>query len=123
MNWLKRRPGSRRAPAGLEWMTWRSLPMLALAGLRVPASVWVTLKAVFLEANDPAAAETARWVERTGYALLGYVVLHFSLLAAIAIGCIVVMVMKGPGYEADPYPLLDAERPAPGRRSEHGLDG
>jgi len=104
-------------------MTWRSLPMLALAGLLVPASVWVTLKAVFPEANDPAAAETARWVERTGYALLGYVGLHFSLLAAIAIGCIVVMVMKGPVYEADPYPLVDAERPAPGRRSEHGLDG
>jgi len=123
MNWLKRRPGSRRAPAGLEWLLWRSLPALALAGLLVPASVWVILRAIFPEANDPVAAETARWVERSGYALLGYVILHFSLLATITIGCIVVIVMKGPGYEADPYPLVDAERPATGRRSEHGLDG
>lgn len=122
MNWLKKVPGSQRAPAGWEWPLWRSLPAAALAGLVVPALVWVGLRILIPEGEDPAAAETARWVERAGYALIGYVVLHFTLLSTVAIGCIVVMVMKGPGYEADPYPLIDAECPSTRGRSDHGLD-
>ena len=32
------------------------------------------------------------------------VVLHWSLMLTLAIGCVIVMLMKGPAYVADAYP-------------------
>ena len=37
----------------------------------------------------------------------------FTAVVTIAIGCIVVMIMKGPAYVADGYDLNAADRPAP----------
>jgi len=42
------------------------------------------------------------------YGLLGWLLLHWSLWIAVATGCFVVRVMKGPAYVADAYPLPDA---------------
>jgi hypothetical protein len=30
----------------------------------------------------------------------------------VAIGCVVVMIMKGPQYTSDSYPVQDADRPS-----------
>ena len=44
------------------------------------------------------------------YQLIGLVLLHWTLVLAAAIGCAIVIVMKGPAFVADPYP-------PPGRES------
>jgi hypothetical protein len=36
----------------------------------------------------------------------------WTAVLTIAIGCFVVVVMKGPAYVADRYPLQDADEPA-----------
>ena len=38
------------------------------------------------------------------YSRIGLVVLHWTRVLTVALGCIVVMVMKGPGFVAGAYP-------------------
>jgi hypothetical protein len=37
------------------------------------------------------------------------------MVLTVAIGAFIVMVMKGPAYVADAYPLEDADQPSPGQ--------
>jgi hypothetical protein len=37
--------------------------------------------------------------------MFGVVVLHWTLVLTLALGCFIVRVMKGPAYVADAYPL------------------
>jgi len=46
------------------------------------------------------------------YVAAGAVVLHWTLVLTLAIGCAIVMLMKGPAYVADPYELNDSDRPS-----------
>lgn len=39
------------------------------------------------------------------------IVLHWTVVLTVAIVALIVMVMKGPAYVADAYPLSDAEYP------------
>lgn len=41
--------------------------------------------------------------------------LEWALVLTAAIGCAIVILMKGPIYTADSYPTPDADRPAPSR--------
>ncbi len=101
MNWFNRLPGQQRAPAGLEWHLWRRLPAILAWGTALPG-----LPAIALWSTAPALTATAadRDAQTLLYALTGVVLLHWTLVLTLAIGCVVVMVMKGPAYVADPYP-------------------
>ena len=99
--WLIRLPGHRPAPAGLEWSLWKRLPAILFLGTVLPALMglwwwWIT--------PDPPSAHEQRELLWGTYSLVGVVVFHWTLVLTVAIGCIVVMVMKGPAYVADPYP-------------------
>lgn len=39
------------------------------------------------------------------------VVLHWTVMFTLAIGCFIVVVMKGHAYVADAYPLVDRDYP------------
>jgi hypothetical protein len=41
----------------------------------------------------------------------------------VAIGCVVVAIMKGPAYVADPYPVAHANRPQIDKRTGPGAPG
>ncbi|MDP2064535.1 MAG: hypothetical protein Q8K38_01000 [Burkholderiaceae bacterium] len=107
MDWLRRVPGSRREPPGLEWKLWRKLPVILLLGTVLPVLVAV---AVHLWVDTDAAPALARQVLLTDYIVAAVVVLHWTTVLTVAIGCVVVMIMKGPAYEADPYPVPGPER-------------
>ena len=36
VNWLQRLPGFTRSASGLEWVLWKKLPWIALAGTALP---------------------------------------------------------------------------------------
>lgn len=109
MDWLRRVPGSRREAAGLEWKLWRKLPLILLLGTVLPLLVAVGVH-VGVDTNETPAL--ARQVLLTDYIVAAVVVLHWATVLTVAIGCVVVMIMKGPAYEADPYPVPG---PAPDR--------
>jgi hypothetical protein len=101
MSMLRKLPGFHRSPAGLEWQVWRRLPAILAWGTLLPLSgvlaLWCASPADGNAAHDPA---LDLWI----YQLLGLVVLHWTLVFTLAIGCGIVMLMKGPAYAADTYP-------------------
>lgn len=57
---------------------------------------------------DPTASITT--ADIIGLSILG---LTFSSVTVLAIGAVIVLIMKGPAYFADSYPLQDADHPDP----------
>jgi hypothetical protein len=41
------------------------------------------------------------------------VILHWTVVLTVGIGAFIVMVMKGPAYVADAYPLVESDHPLP----------
>ena len=102
MNWLEKLPGFQRARPGLEWAIWKRLPAVLFWGLAIPlAGVmllgWPRSEQASLDAADAEA-------ELLMYQLIGLMVLHATVVLTVAVGCGIVMLMKGPAYVADPYP-------------------
>lgn len=107
--WLRKDLRSPRTPPGLEWRLWRRLPQVALAGTVVPLAALV-LAHLWL-GGDSASAERARQLQLADYVVIGLIGLHWILLITVAIGCVIVMIMKGPRYSADSYPVPHRDRP------------
>lgn len=108
MNWLKKLSPTRREASGLEWTLWRKLPLIFLAGTALPLLV---LGLVHLLADPQASAQQARWLQMADYVVGGMVVFHWSMVLTVGIGCVIVMVMKGPGYVADGYRVSHSDKP------------
>lgn len=108
MNWLEKLPQSSRSESGLEWRLWRRLPLIALAGTVLPL---LALGLVHLLADPNGSAADARWLQMVDYMVGGLLVFHWSMVATVGIGCVIVMVMKGPAYVADGYPVSHSDQP------------
>lgn len=107
MTLLRKLPGTRRAPAGLEWAVLRRLPMATVVGTVLPVAVGV---AVTLFADGDAAG--AKLVTTAWIAVASALVLHWTVMFTMALACAVVWIAKGPAYVADAYELIDSDRPA-----------
>ena len=101
---FNRLPGHVRTPAGLERRVLRRLPRVLVVG-----TVLLALPA--LAARLLSGAGSLTMVDIYSLSLI---VLHWTVVFTVGIGAFIVMVMKGPAYVADAYPLSDAERPAAG---------
>lgn len=108
MDWLKRLPGSRRENPGLEWRILRKLPQAALIGTLLSALYAVSAR--FFDNGLPP-AELLKVVQSADIVAVAAVVLHWTVIFTVAIGCGIVIVMKGHAYVADAYPLQDRETP------------
>ena len=110
MELFKKLPGYRRAQSGFEWVLFKRLPWIALVGtilaVAVPAVAWLALH----DTVDPLSDHVFM---RLVYIMVGAVVVHWAAVVTLAIGCVIIMVMKGPAYVADAYPLGDRDTPAP----------
>jgi hypothetical protein len=106
--WLNRLPGYERSAPGLEWALWKKLPLLLAIGTLLPLAVallwWMAADTVPTPAQD-----RDFWLVM--YRLIAVVALHWTFVATVAIGCVIVMVMKGPAFVADPYPPVGRDDP------------
>jgi hypothetical protein len=109
MNWLKKLPNTVRSASGLEWRLWRKLPLILVAGSALPVLVALVLHGLADQSNG---AEL-RWLQTMDYVVAGVVVFHWTAVFTVAIGCVVVMLMKGPGYVADGMELSHRDKPRP----------
>jgi len=103
-----RKISNRREPAGLERVILRKLPLWCLGGTVVPGLVallnhWLPV--------DGLAAEAAKRQFIVDALCYGTVFTVWTAVFTVAIGCYVVVVMKGPHYAADSYPVEHANRP------------
>lgn len=111
MNWFNKLPNSVRYASGLEWKLWRKLPLIFLVGTALPVAVLGVMHWMSEEDNP---AELRR-LQLADYIVTGVVIFHWTLVFTAAFGCIVVMLMKGPGYVADALEVSHSDRP----RAEH----
>jgi hypothetical protein len=103
MSLFNKLPGFRRSQPGWEQRIWQRLPAILLWGTLLPLGL-----AGLNRALAPAAAESgvdASALLLWDYTMFGVVVLHWTLVLTLALGCFIVRVMKGPAYVADAYPL------------------
>jgi len=102
MNLFNRLPGFPRTPAGKERVVLRQLPKVFLLGtllLAVPS----------LLARLIASPEDALAVMTTDIYVIGLIILHWTIVFTVGIAAFIIMMMKGPAYVADAYPLQEAE--------------
>jgi hypothetical protein len=95
-------------PAGLEWRILKMLPMVMAAGVFVPLFLSVVVRLFPLIIPE---ADVSRL--QIGIDILS-ISIFFTVLSGVitvAIGCITIVLMKGPAYIADAYELDDADRP------------
>jgi len=82
------------------------LPLFLAAGTAIPLFC-------YLIANlfPPPDITAEKYVTGVGIAAVATALTAWTAAFTTAIGCLVVMIMKGPAYVADSYPLSDAEEP------------
>jgi hypothetical protein len=116
MNAFNRLPGFTRTPPGKERKVFRALPVILLVGTLVLA-----LPSLFVRFFpwDGSETEVATRIMSFDIYVISLVVLHWTVVLTVGIAAFIVMVMKGPAYVADPYPLNEAETPdAPLKRGK-----
>lgn len=97
MDFFKKLPNSARYPIGIEWPLLKKIPLIFLIG-----TVLISLPAVNIYINS---AEISADQYRVMYVCLGLWFSFTFFVGVIAIGCVLIMLMKGPGYVADAYEL------------------
>jgi hypothetical protein len=120
MNWLKKLPQTQTSASGLEWKLWRKLPLITLVGTLVP---FAALLGVHVLSSAQTAPADARWLQTLDYMVIGAVIFHWTVVATLAIGCVIIMVMKGPGYVADGYNLPHSDLPRATMQTEREAAG
>jgi len=108
VNWLNRLPGYQRTPYGFELRLLRKLPGLTLAGTLLPVLAALLARLYFAEGS---AAEIERQVQTFDYVMLGFAAVVWVTALTVAIGCIIVWLMKGPAYVADGYDVVHSDQP------------
>jgi hypothetical protein len=106
MKLFQKLPGTRREPPGLERLIMARLPLFLAAGTAIPLFCYF-IAHLFQPTDIPA----EKYVTGVGIAAIAATLTAWTAAFTIAIGCLVVMIMKGPAYVADRYPLSDAEEP------------
>ena len=107
---FKKLPGFQKSPAGLERQILRRLPRVLWIGTLLAALGAGLMRLLPWSGTE---AEVATRITTVDIYLISLVILHWTAVFTVAIGAFIVMVMKGPAYVADAYPLPDAEYPAP----------
>ena len=110
MKLLRKLPNSVREVPGLEWAILKKLPLTLLLGTILP--LVISLANQFIP-PEGTATQIAKHINFVDIISIATVITVWTAVFTVAIGCFVVVVMKGPGYVADAYELVDAERPRP----------
>jgi len=106
MQLFQKLPGSRREPPGLERWIMAKLPLFLAAGTAIPLLCYL-----IADLFPPSDLNPEKYATGVGIAAIAAALTAWTAAFTIAIGCLIVMIMKGPAYVADRYPLIDAEEP------------
>jgi hypothetical protein len=102
MNFFNRLPGFTQTPSGKERLVLRRLPWILLFGTFLLALPSLASRLIFDQEDSLAISTTDIYV-------ISLIILHWTVVLTVGIAAFVVMVMKGPAYVADAYPMQDAD--------------
>ena len=97
MDWF-RKLHDHKSPPGLEMKIWRKLPLALLASFVIPAGLALGTR---LSPPEGSAYEIARTTASVDIFAIAFLLTAVTAVITVGIGCIVVMIMKGPAYVAD----------------------
>lgn len=98
----------RRVPPGRELQILKSLPRVALAGSLAIAALSVLVRVLPPQPD----IDVAKHIQTVDIFAIATGITFLTAVFTVAIGCVVVHVMKGPAYVADAYPVEHADEPA-----------
>ena len=108
MNFFTKLPGFTKSPPGLEREVLRLLPKILILG-----TLFLGFPSLLARFYPWDGSETlvAMRITSIDIYMISAVILHWSIVCTVAIAAFIVMVMKGPAYVADAYPLVDSDTP------------
>lgn len=112
MNWLTRIHG-RKTPPGLEVQILRKLPRITLLGTLTILALPVIVRLW----PGQAGIDSAKHIKSVDIFAIATEITLITAVVTVAIGCVVVHIMKGPAYVADSFPVSHADRPKRPRAS------
>lgn len=97
----------RKTPSGLEIEILRWLPRVTLIGSLIPVALSVLVRIM------PAAPgiDAAKHIKSVDIFAIATGITFLTAVFTVAIGAVIVHIMKGPAYAADAYPVSHADRP------------
>jgi hypothetical protein len=113
MNWLRKIEG-RQTPSGAEVRILKMLPRITLVGTLLVLATPVLVRVL---PPDPA-TDVAKQLRSVDIFAIAAEISLITLVVTVAIGCVIVHIMKGPAYAADSMPVEHADRPKPHRRRD-----
>lgn len=117
MGAFNRLPGYRPSPPGFERSFLRRVPALLFGGSLLAGVAMIAFR--IWPPADPL-GDGARMIDLRDAQLLTLLAFYWFIVLVMALAAFIVIVMKGPAYVADAYPLSDAERPARSRSQDAG---
>lgn len=104
----------RLVPPGLEVQILRQLPRITLIGTLLIAA----LSALVRVLPPQPGVDVAKHINSVDIFAIASAITFLTAVFTVAIGCVVVHVMKGPAYVADAYPVQHSDQPADKREPE-----
>lgn len=101
-----------RYPPGLERVLLRKIPKYLLGSIIIPLFMVIFVRLSPIENLFASTAEEVAKLHTTiDYLSIAIFVGILPVILALFIGCIIVILMKGPAYIADAYDVDDADKP------------
>ena len=101
-----------RSPPGLERQILRKIPKYLLASICIPLFMVILVRLPFIESLfTQTAAEVTKLHMTIDFLSIALFISVLPILLTVTIACVIVVLMKGPGYVADAYELDDADKP------------
>ena len=109
MNWLTKLHG-RKTPPGLEVKILRKLPRITVLG-----TLTILAMPVIVRFWPPQpGVDAAKHIKSVDIFAIATEITLITAVVTVAIGCVVVHIMKGPAYVADGMPVSHSDRPKKG---------
>ena len=103
-----KKANNHRHAAGLEWRILKKMPKLALAATLIPLMISAIARLIPMDGEISSISKQLTSVDIFSIAIA---VTAWTALFTLAIGCVLVVIVKGPRYIADSYELNDSDRP------------
>jgi hypothetical protein len=97
-----------RHPDGLERVILKKLPKVLLGGIFIPLFMAIFARLYPIAGSVTEIAKHQISIDILAISLFFMV---FSAAFTVTIGCVIVLLMKGPAYVADAYELEDSDKP------------
>jgi hypothetical protein len=97
MDYFNKLTGFVQSPSGFEWILLKKIPLILFMSSAAPSFIMLKLYLM----NDALNATQLKII----FQCVGVIFSIWFFIGTVAIGCVVVIVMKGPAYVADPYEL------------------